>query len=523
MEGKDLIAAMPTGGGKTLLYTLPPLTSTCTCMHKFNARVGPGTAVAWVGQSGSVDQERTGTERMEDNLDIDWDSEFTKVLNVGSTIKLICLSFELFVGQTASSAARAVLRELLRRGWVGVIVVDEADVVAIDGCEPGASYPRKPFRKVLSDLGPALVEMCRSLRVLRPPLAAITASLAPAHHSLLASALWLGAHGKERETVAVMCPLHQINLRLDVQTPDASHARAEQLASCVSDMVGKCLSGELGRAEGKVVLYFNTIAALKSSIAKIERAIRRDHGNVQGEGGGAARVRVFVCHAGPDEAVRTERERLFREDAPADVFFIYLATDVIGRGLNASDVLFVVHDGMPVHLSHVGELVDVLAYACDLRTCRHAQLQPHVGDAHPLHLSAAEDCCDNCARHPDELLSLNVTAAVSDLAALCSRLQVAGARPPLAAFLERAYVAEFNVSHRWAWHLLLNAMVTRHLEFGVNAVGEDSTRVSATGHALNLLAAEVNMRARTRLMMDVVARLLESPAGPPGAPPEAPM
>mmetsp|Transcript_37248 Transcript_37248/g.92708 ORF Transcript_37248/g.92708 Transcript_37248/m.92708 type:complete len:370 (+) Transcript_37248:240-1349(+) len=288
---------------------------------------------------------------MEDNLDIDWDSEFTKVLNVGSTIKLICLSFELFVGQTASSAARAVLRELLRRGWVGVIVVDEADVVAIDGCEPGASYPRKPFRKVLSDLGPALVEMCRSLRVLRPPLAAITASLAPAHHSLLASALWLGAHGKERETVAVMCPLHQINLRLDVQTPDASHARAEQLASCVSDMVGKCLSGELGRAEGKVVLYFNTIAALKSSIAKIERAIRRDHGNVQGEGGGAARVRVFVCHAGPDEAVRTERERLFREDAPADVFFIYLATDVIGRGLNASDVLFVVHDGMPVHLS----------------------------------------------------------------------------------------------------------------------------------------------------------------------------
>jgi len=34
MEGKDLIAAMPTGGGKTLLYTLPPLTSTCTCMHK---------------------------------------------------------------------------------------------------------------------------------------------------------------------------------------------------------------------------------------------------------------------------------------------------------------------------------------------------------------------------------------------------------------------------------------------------------------------------------------------------------
>ncbi|KAJ1638986.1 P-loop containing nucleoside triphosphate hydrolase protein [Pavlovales sp. CCMP2436] len=406
MDGKDLIAAMPTGGGKTLLYTLPPLTPTWKCMHnltvyfgafralclgqaaEFNALQSNGSAVSWVGLTGSADLERS---------------------------------------------------EARTRERVGVIVVDEADIVAIDG--------------------------------------------------------------------------HQANLRFDMQIPDASGSRPDQLASCVSDVVGECLSGELGYTSGKVMVYYNTIGALKSSIAKIERAIRRDHGNVQGEGSSAVRVRVIVCHAKLDEPVRTERERLFSEDAPAGVFLVFLATDVIGRGLNALDVVFVVHDGMPVHLSQyvqrngrAGRRRPDGRGRCIifLHGARRVPLQPHVGDAHPLHLSAPDDCCDNCARNSDELLSLDVTTAVSDLGALCPRLTVPGARPPLASVLERAYVAAFNVSHRWAWHLLLNTLATRYLEFGVNAVGEDLTRVSASRPALHLLAAEVNMRSGTRLLMDVV-------------------
>mmetsp|Transcript_14401 Transcript_14401/g.36500 ORF Transcript_14401/g.36500 Transcript_14401/m.36500 type:complete len:467 (+) Transcript_14401:1009-2409(+) len=444
-----------------------------------------------------------------------------------------------------------------------MVDADESDVIVKDGVKPDPTWGCEPFRPSIGRAGAALEAMYLAVEQPKCVIAALTATLAPSQLPIL-----LGAVMLDPASTVVACPLTRSELRLSVVADDSSKSRAKQLAERIVNQASLCVStGE----PGKLIVYFNSIYDLDMTRKFFD--LRAPPIDAADEAGASTcqllgpRVRVFTCHAQLLPAGRRSlAEALFRKDCPAGEFEIVFATDAIGRGQDASDVAAVMHGWYPIDMStyyqrdgrsgrrpgrggnctvvgHVGSIhgayrwartrssgvadfLGVLRYVLNVRTCRHRQLQPHIGDQHPLSIGSAGLCCDNCDREVGDVLSLDVTGALCALAVCCSELSTPGApppahgpaqpRPPLPLFTEvvSAYQARWpwtagvGRNKRWIYQLALFAVSEGVIELaGAERYAEsEDVRVSVRGSSwLGQLAREASVPTGKRLVMDVVA------------------
>ncbi|MEE8558400.1 MAG: RecQ family ATP-dependent DNA helicase [Myxococcota bacterium] len=193
LEGRDTIAVMPTGGGKSLTYQLPSL-----ILPSITVVVSPLIALIR-DQFEKLRAQGVETLRLDSSLK---QSEREEVLSVleGGEHKVLLI--------TPEGATGPGFRKRLGDRPVSLLVVDEAHCVSEWGHDFRPSYL-------------ALGALAEDLD--RPPILALTATAPPLVREEIAVRLGL------REPVVVVRPVTRPNLRFEVETCESEDAKRRQL------------------------------------------------------------------------------------------------------------------------------------------------------------------------------------------------------------------------------------------------------------------------------------------------------
>ena len=288
MAGRDVLAVLPTGAGKSAIYQVPavlvdgptvvvsPLIALQQDQIDGLARTGAPRAVAVNSTLRAADRDAAWAD-----------------LRAGRA-RYLFLSPE----QLARDDVVAAVREL----GVGLFVVDEAHCVSAWGHDFRPDYLR--LGQVIDRLG-------------RPPVVALTASAAPPVQEDIVSRL--GLH----DNAAVIASFDRPELQLTVEhAADDEHKRAAVVAR-VRELA----------------------AAHPAARGLVYTSSRRDTGRYADELT-AHGLAAAAYHAGMRAADRTA----VHEDFVAGRTRIVVATSAFGMGIDVPDVRFVVHSAVPESL-----------------------------------------------------------------------------------------------------------------------------------------------------------------------------
>ena len=296
MQGRDVLAVLPTGAGKSAIYQVPALlipgpTLVVSPLLALQQDQLDGIDTANAPEAVAVNSlQRRGERRQSWQAIRDGEAEY--------------------VFLAPEQLAKEDVVEQLRELGVGLFVVDEAHCVSAWGHD---------FRPEYRRVGEAID------RLGHPPVIALTATAAPPVRSDIVERLRLRDHGE------VIAGFDRPNLRLTVQ-----HHSDER------------------RKRDAVVLQVRTMLAEPGArLGLVYVASRKDAEFFAGELR-AAGVRSDHYHAGMK---RADRERL-QEEFMADRLDVVVATSAFGMGIDKPDVRFVVHasapDSLDSYYQHVG-------------------------------------------------------------------------------------------------------------------------------------------------------------------------
>jgi ATP-dependent DNA helicase RecQ len=292
LAGRDVLAVMPTSGGKSLCYQVPallgdgltvvvsPLVSLIkdqidALRSRFEAsREGfPGAAAVAALHSGLTASERRGVER--------------RVLSGEARI--------LYLAPERLRSLETVL--LLKRAGVSLVVVDEAHCTS----EWGHSFrPEYLFlRTAIADLGS---------RGNRPPVMALTATADPRVRRDIVELLGL------REPAVVRTGFDRPNLRYRVRWV-AEHDRLDAIVRA------------LGEGEPPAIVYAHTRSRCEELASRLS----------------SRGFRAQAYHAGIGPAERDAVQGRFMDDE----LTVIVATVAFGMGVDKPNVRTVVHAGVP--------------------------------------------------------------------------------------------------------------------------------------------------------------------------------
>ncbi|MPZ72202.1 MAG: RecQ family ATP-dependent DNA helicase, partial [Nitriliruptorales bacterium] len=288
LQGRDVVAVLPTGGGKTLVYQLAGALLQGTTVVATPLIALMQDQVRRLSDEESAHPQRvaslTGAVRGDDR------ARLLDELRAGTLD---------FLFSTPEQLARDDVRRALRASKIDLFVVDEAHCISEWGF----------------DFRPAYRELAASARAMgRPPILALTATAPEAVRTDVARELKL----RDPETVAR--GFDRTNLYFGVVRVTDPDRRERQLAKLLTQYAGS-----------SVVVYCTTRReSEETALALLELGINAGH-----------------YHGGMDGALREEVQRAFLEDSEYGGLDVLCATSAFGMGIDKADIRAVVHRTMP--------------------------------------------------------------------------------------------------------------------------------------------------------------------------------
>ena len=288
LAGRDVVAVLPTGGGKTLVYQLAGALMQGTTIVATPLIALMQDQVRRLSDAESARPQRvasiTGDVRGEER------AALLAVLQAGQLD---------FLFSTPEQLARDDVRKALKASTIDLFVVDEAHCISEWGF----------------DFRPAYRELAASARAMgRPPILALTATAPETVQRDVAREL------KLEDPVLVARGFDRSNLYFGVIRVTDPDRRERQLAKLLTQYAGS-----------PVVVYCTTRReSEETALALLELGINAGH-----------------YHGGMDKSLREEVQSAFLEDPEYGGLEVLCATSAFGMGIDKPDIRAVVHRTMP--------------------------------------------------------------------------------------------------------------------------------------------------------------------------------
>ncbi len=301
LAGKDTLAVMPTGGGKSLCYQIPALV-----FKGLTVVVSPLISLM---QDQVAQLEKLGIPALFLNSSLEWDEYTANMAQIRrGEIKLLYCAPETLVTERMQSLFSEVV--------VSCLTIDEAHCIS----EWGHDF--RPEYRQLSDVR----------RIF--PSAVCLALTATATETVQRDIQQMLAEGKP--FARFISSFNRENIFLEV-VPKTGNARG--LSDRAAGMFPKARKTKLSRAD-ELVLEFLADHSSESGIIYCFSRQQVDETSAMLDLCG---VENLPYHAGFDDRVRAENQRLFLEDRVK----IVVATLAFGMGINKPNVRFVIHYDLP--------------------------------------------------------------------------------------------------------------------------------------------------------------------------------
>jgi ATP-dependent DNA helicase RecQ len=286
LEGRDVLAVLPTGAGKSAIYQVPALlvpgpTLVVSPLLALQRDQLDGLRQAGAPTGVLVNSQQTTRQR----------KEAWELVRRGEA-RYVFTSPEQLANEDA-------LRRLADAG-VGLLVIDEAHCVSSWGHDFRPDYLR--LRQVVERLG-------------HPPVAALTATAAPPVRDDIVARLGL------REPASVVTSFDRPNIHLEVRRATDAQDQRRTVLERAAELHGDSAAGLVYTASRRAA---DEVAAA-----------------LAGSG-----VRCAAYHAGVRGARRDEVHRAFRDGG----LHVVVATSAFGMGIDKPDIRFVVHAAAPESL-----------------------------------------------------------------------------------------------------------------------------------------------------------------------------
>jgi ATP-dependent DNA helicase RecQ len=374
LAGRDALVVMPTGGGKSLCYQLPPLIT-----GKLTVVVSPLIALMQ-DQVDGLRLQGYPAAAVHSNLDAGARADAQK-LALSGDLKLLLVAPERLFQEN-------FLRWLAQRG-VGAFAIDEAHCISQWGHDFRPEYRRL---RELRDRFPDV------------PCQAYTATATPRVRddiveqlALREPAMLVGTFDRPNLTYRV---LPRVDLSQQVAEAIARHPDAAAIVYCISRKDTEGLADAL-RAQGidAAAYHAGLPAATRTQVSADFRA-ERLHVVVAtvafGMGIDRGDVRLVVHAAMPKSVEHYQQEtgRAGRDGLPAECLLLYSAADaakwktVMERGAEATGA-------DRANLEVQFELLQQMQRLANRARCRHRALSEYFGQAYPEPNCGACDFCRN--------------------------------------------------------------------------------------------------------------------------------
>ena len=288
LDGRDVVAVLPTGGGKTLVYQLAGALMDGTTV------VATPLIALMQDQVRRLSDEETARPQRVASITGDVRGEDRARLLTDLTAGKLDFLFS-----TPEQLARDDVRKAVRASKIDLFVVDEAHCISEWGF----------------DFRPAYRELSASAKAMgRPPILALTATAPETVQRDVARELKLD------DPVLVARGFDRSNLYFGVVRVTDPDRRERQLAKLLTEYAGS-----------NVVVYCTTRReSEETALALLELGINAGH-----------------YHGGMDKSLREEVQTAFLEDPEYGGLEVLCATSAFGMGIDKPNIRAVVHRTMP--------------------------------------------------------------------------------------------------------------------------------------------------------------------------------